>query len=203
MIHSSEFTSKMTGFCQRPQDEWYSYALNLNYPVIEESTLQFLETWGLLTRPKRILELGCGFGLMSYRLLSVLPESTLTGIDYNGKNEEVFKKFANKSEVGKRFTFLTGNVTELLPALNQTFDWIIVDVDKKYYPELFLHLPEKLNTGGYLIADNVLWKGWVTRPGEKKNPEPIRKWNELAFSHDGFETILLPVGDGLTIMRKK
>lgn len=203
MIQSPDYQPKVSVICTPPQDDWQDYAKNLNYPVIEESSLQFLETWALLTRPKKILELGCGFGLMSYRLLSALPELTLTGIDYNKENETVFLRFCKSPEISERFTFLAGNVIELLPSLTQTYDWIIVDVDKKFYPDLLSFIPDRLNSGGYLLADNVLWKGWVTKSGEKKNPEPIRKWNEKVFTQDELETVLVPVGDGLTISRKK
>ncbi|MBN8705196.1 MAG: methyltransferase domain-containing protein [Bacteroidetes bacterium] len=202
MIHNSDYLAFIESTEKQTCDPWRTYAQVKNYPVIEESALNFLETWARLTRPTTILELGCGYGLMSARLLALLPEMKLTGIDYNSENYAVFKQLEKNETRCDRFTFKCGNVIDLLPKFEEKFDWVIVDVDKKFYPEVADVISEKVKTGGYLIADNVLWKGWVAVAGERKNPEPIRKWNELLFRNQNYETLLLQVGDGLSISRK-
>lgn len=202
MIHNPDFLSRTDIQLNLPTDPWRHYALEKNYPVIEESSLRFIETWARLTQPATLLELGCGYGLMSARLLAELPDLKVTGIDYNPENYSVFRELEKNESRIRRFQFKSGNVINLLPDFSESFDWVIVDVDKKFYPELAEVVSRLVKPGGYLIADNILWKGWVAVRGDRKNPEPIRKWNELMVSSRAFETLILQVGDGLSISRK-
>lgn len=182
---------------------WMDLARQENYPVMDQDALSFLQAFAGITRPDSILELGCGFGLVSFHLLLANQSTVITGVDYRADNHQRFLQLSNGFTDPARFRFIAGHALDFIKESTQQFDWILVDIDKRFYPDVLEDCIHHLKPGGFLIADNVLWKGWLWEPETAKNTTPIRKWNELIASDSRLESRIIPVGDGLSVSRKR
>lgn len=204
MIHTEDYNrvKKYNSLNSEYKYRFQNYAMSNNFPIINEDALQFLIWFSKMTNPKSILELGTGFGFMAYHLLKSNPESTLTGIDYTADNYDVFKSLKPEADIQKRYRFIEANVMYWISSHQEKYDWIIIDCDKKYYPLLIEPCLDKLKIGGLLIADNVLWKGMVADAEKKNKVEPIIKFNSLIADDKRLESVIVPIGDGVSLSRK-
>lgn len=159
-----------------------------------------------LLQPKHILEIGTYTGYSALCLAEGLQEDgELHTIDIN---EELFvfqRTYFDKSEYGSQIYQHLGNALDIIPKLDKTFDLIFIDADKDNYPNYFSIIIDKLNPGGIIISDNVLWSGKVI---EEINPKDnstkaVLKYNTLLKNDKRIETIILPIRDGLALSRKK
>ena len=159
-----------------------------------------------LIQPKTILEIGTYTGYSALCLAEGLQkEGTIITIDKNEELEEFSKKYFDQSPFGNQITQLVGNAIEIIPSLNQKFDLVFIDADKSNYANYFKIIIDKMNSGGIILSDNVLWSGKVV---EEVNPKDIDttaliEYNKLLNSDNRVETVLLPIRDGLTITRVK
>ena len=159
-----------------------------------------------LIRPKKILELGTFTGYSALCLAE--------GLDKNGelhtidKNEELVsfqRRYFNRSTNGSKIHQHTGCALEIIKKLNYKFDLIFIDADKSNYVNYFNLLANKIKRGGVLISDNVLWSGKVIDPLENSDlsTKVLLEYNKLLKEDPRFETILLPIRDGLTLSIKR
>ena len=158
-----------------------------------------------LIRPQSILELGTFTGYATLCLAEGLQKNgNLHTIDINEELVDFQRKYFDKSEYGQQIIQHTGSALDIIPELNQTFDLIFIDADKPNYSNYFHLIIEKLNPGGIILSDNVLWHGKVVEPvGEKDiSTKSILDYNQLLKSDKRIETVVLPIRDGLTISRK-
>ena len=97
-----------------------------------------------------------------------------------------------------------GNVFNIVPALNTTYDLIFIDADKREYPEYYKLVFDKVKPGGYIIADNILWDGKVIDPDEQNDPQTkgIVEFNNLVNTDTRVENVLFPMLDGMMVIRK-
>ena len=159
-----------------------------------------------LVQPKVILEIGTYTGYSALCLAEGLAkEGTLITIDKNEELEEFSKKYFDESEFQNQIIQLVGNAVDIIPTLKHKFDLVFIDADKANYSNYFNLIIDKMNSGGVILSDNVLWSGKVV---EKLDPKDIDthallKYNKLLNNDDRIETVLLPVRDGLTISRVK
>ena len=160
-----------------------------------------------LMRPKSILELGTFTGYATLCLAEGLQaDGELHTIDVNEELVDFQRKYFDKSDYGKCIYQHLGNALEIIPTLEQNFDLVFIDADKINYSKYFHMIIEKLNSGGVLISDNVLWSGKVLEKNIKKEDHTtisINAYNHLVNTDKRIETIMLPIRDGLTISRKK
>tara|TARA_R110002111_G_scaffold18_3_gene140 strand:+ start:2489 stop:3130 length:642 start_codon:yes stop_codon:yes gene_type:complete len=159
-----------------------------------------------LIRPKSILELGTFTGYATLCLAEGLDkDGELHTIDINEELVDFQRKYFDKSGFGSQIIQHTGSALDILPQLNQTFDLIFIDADKPNYSNYFHLIIDKLNPGGIILSDNVLWHGKVVEPlNEKdKSTKAVLDYNILLKNDERIETVLLPIRDGLTISRKK
>jgi predicted O-methyltransferase YrrM len=134
-----------------------------------------------------------------------LPENgILTTIDTNVELEKMIDSFVCKAELKNKIVQLTGNALEIIPKLNQSFDLVFIDADKRNYKNYLDLVIDKVNSGGYILTDNVLWSGKVTLPEDKMDLDTklIDEYNDYVQSHPKLKSILLPVRDGLYLSRK-
>ncbi len=158
-----------------------------------------------MIQPKTILEIGTYTGYSAIAMAEGLPEDgKLITIDTNIELEKLIDSFVCQAELKSKIEQLTGNALEIIPTLNQTFDLIFIDADKRNYRNYLDLVLDKVNPGGYIITDNVLWSGKVTLPADKMDIDTrlINEYNEYVQSHPQLKSILLPVRDGLYISRK-
>jgi predicted O-methyltransferase YrrM len=158
-----------------------------------------------LVNPKSILEIGTYTGYSALCLAEGLhTEGELHTIDTNEELHDFSRTYFDKSEYGKQIIQHTGNALDIIPKLKQSFDLIFIDADKEDYVNYFHLIIDKLNKGGIILSDNVLWSGKVI---EVLNPKDITtkavlEFNTLLKNDARIETVLLPIRDGLTISRK-
>ncbi len=159
-----------------------------------------------LVNPKSILELGTFTGYSTLCLAEGLQkDGEIHTIDINEELEDFQRKYFDKSGYGAQIHQHIGNAIELIPAINKTFDLIFIDADKPNYSNYFHLIIDKLNPGGIILSDNVLWHGKVVEPLKDKDnsTKAVLDYNTLLKNDDRIETVLLPIRDGLTISRKK
>ena len=159
-----------------------------------------------LKSPKTILELGTFTGYATLCLAEGLqPDGHIDTIDVNEELIDFQRKYFNKSEYGTQIHQHLGNALELIPTLNHTYDLVFIDADKPNYSNYFHLIIDKMNPGGIILSDNVLWHGKVIEPVNDKDisTKAVLEFNTLLKEDSRIETVLLPIRDGLTISRKK
>ena len=159
-----------------------------------------------LIRPKTILEIGTYTGYSALCLAEGLQKGgTLITLDKNEELEPFCKKYFDASEYSSQITQIIGNAIEIIPTIQSKFDLVFIDADKSNYCNYFHLIIDKMNSGGIILSDNVLWNGKVIeelKPNDIDTKE-VLAYNKLLNSDDRIETVLLPIRDGLTISRVK
>ncbi len=158
-----------------------------------------------LVQPKSILEIGTFTGYATLCLAEGLPlDGKIHTIDINEELYDFQRKYFDASEFGDRIYQHLGNALDLIPKMHMTFDLIFIDADKPNYCNYFNLIVDKLNPGGIILSDNVLWHGKVVEPIDDKDlsAKAILEYNTLLKTDMRIETVLLPIRDGLTISRK-
>ena len=159
-----------------------------------------------IIRPKKILELGTFTGYSALCLAEGLhKDGELHTIDKNEELVSIQRRYFNRSIHGSKIHQHTGCALEIIKKLNYKFDLIFIDADKSNYVNYFNLLAEKIKRGGVLISDNVLWSGKVIEPLENSDlsTKVLLEYNKLLKEDPRFETILLPIRDGLTLSIKR
>lgn len=159
-----------------------------------------------LVHPKRILEIGTYTGYSALCLAEGLqPDGLLHTIDINEELKALQRKYFDLSEYGSQIMQHTGSALDIIPKLEEQFDLVFIDADKANYINYYNLTFPKLNSGGIIISDNVLWYGKVvkpTQPGDK-DTEILKEFNQMLRDDDRIDNILLPIRDGLMVSRKK
>ncbi|CAM1342685.1 O-methyltransferase [Tenacibaculum amylolyticum] len=159
-----------------------------------------------LIAPKSILEIGTYTGYSALCLAEGLQEDgILYTIDKNEELEELQSKYFEKSSYSNQIKQYVGNAIEIIPTIQEKFDLVFIDADKSNYPNYFHLIIERMNKGGIILSDNVLWSGKVVEPLDEKDNDTkmLLTYNKLLNEDDRVETVLLPIRDGLTISRVK
>jgi predicted O-methyltransferase YrrM len=159
-----------------------------------------------MARPKAILEIGTYTGYSALSLAEGLTDKgVLHTIDVNEELESRVKQyFTENEELGKKITLHIGNALEIIPTINLAWDLVFIDADKQNYTAYYNMVLPRLNQGGVIIADNVLWSGKVADLTKTdKKTEALRKFNRMVQQDSRVENVLLPVRDGLLMVRKK
>ena len=159
-----------------------------------------------LVNPKNILEIGTYTGYSALCLAEGMQiDGGLHTIDINEELIDFQRKYFNKSGFGNQIHQYLGDALEIIPKLDTSFDLVFIDADKENYSNYFNVIIDKLNTGGIIISDNVLWSGKVLETTFKKydtSTPALIEYNALLKEDERIETVVLPIRDGLTISRK-
>ena len=159
-----------------------------------------------LIQPKSILEIGTYTGYSALCLAEGLAkDGMIYTIDKNEELEELQHSYFQKSDYNNQIKQFIGNAIDIIPTIDKKFDLVFIDADKSNYLNYFDLIIEKMNTGGVILSDNVLWSGKVV---EKLHPKDIDtkillEYNNKLNEDKRLETVLLPIRDGLTISRVK
>ena len=157
-----------------------------------------------LIKPKNILEIGTYTGYATLCFAEGLaPDGKIITIDKNEELETLQNKYFEKSGFRKQITQFVGNAIEIIPAINEKFDLVFIDADKSNYINYFHLIIDKMNTGGIILSDNVLWSGKVVEALDPKDLDTkvLLAYNKLMNEDPRIETVLLPIRDGLTLSR--
>ncbi|WP_428740926.1 O-methyltransferase [Tenacibaculum sp.] len=157
-----------------------------------------------LIQPKSILEIGTYTGYSALCLAEGLAkDGIIYTIDKNEELEELQHKYFQKSEYKDQITQYVGNALDIIPTIDNKFDLVFIDADKSNYVNYFHLIIEKMNKGGIILSDNVLWSGKVVEELDPKDIDTkiLLEYNRLLNEDSRLETVLLPIRDGLTISR--
>ena len=159
-----------------------------------------------MIRPKRILELGTFTGYSALCLAEGLAEGgELITVEHNDELEETITRNIERSPLGKKIRLVIGDAKEVLPELRgQLFDLVFIDADKREYCAYLEAVYPLVPVGGFILADNTLWDGHIIDPAYDKDKQTLglRAFNDKLKEDDRFEQVILPLRDGLTIIRK-
>ena len=159
-------------------------------------------------QPQRILEVGTFSGYSAICMAEGLREAgerLLITFEINDEMEDFTRKWIEGSDVADLIDFRIGDAVKEAPKLGVMFDMMFLDGDKRTYVETYEALFPILNKGGIILADNTLWDGHVIDPAYDKDSQTlgIRRFNDLIARDDRVEKVIVPIRDGLTIIRKK
>jgi len=156
-----------------------------------------------LSKPKVILEIGTYTGYSAICLAEGLQEGgKLITIDINEELEDRVRGYLREANLGDRVDYRIGNATEIIPQLDERFDLVFIDADKENYSRYFDLVIDRVNLNGIILADNVLWSGKVLQAKRDKDTKAILDFNAKIQADDRVENVLLPIRDGLMLMRK-
>ena len=163
-----------------------------------------LSMFSKLIRPKNILEIGTYTGYSALCLCEGMQETgTLHTIDIKEELIDFQRKYFDKSPWGKQIFQHLGEATNIIPTLSLKFDLVFIDADKENYINYFNLILPKMNKGGIILSDNVLWSGKVLQPLDPSDlsTKILLEYNQILKNDKRVETVLLPIRDGLTVSR--
>jgi predicted O-methyltransferase YrrM len=155
--------------------------------------------------PSAILEIGTFTGYSAICLARGLKaDGRLITIDLNDELSDFTSSYFQKAAISEKILQITGRAQDIIPGLRQYFDLVYIDGDKREYTEYYNLIINKVKPGGFIIADNVLWGGKVI---DKKTSDVqakgIIRFNEMIKRQKNIENVMLPVRDGLMLIRKR
>ena len=158
-----------------------------------------------MIKPLNILEIGTYTGYSAICLAEGLREGgKLYTIDINEELETMVRKYFTEAEINDKVQFITGDALKVIPTLDVMFDLVFIDADKINYSNYYDSVFDKVNKGGYIIADNVLWSGKVLEDASKEDEDTaaIVAYSKKVHNDPTVQNILFPIRDGLMIARK-
>lgn len=167
---------------------------------------RFLSFISKLQQPKLIVEIGTYTGYSALCLAEGLAKhGKLISIDVNEETSSFAKSFIAKTEYANQIELVLADAKEYVTTINEPIDLVFIDADKKNYLNYYHLVIDKLNKGGLIIADNVLWSGKITMPEKDMDRETLalHQFNQFVQQDERVENILLPIRDGLMVIRKK
>lgn len=156
-----------------------------------------------MLKPRVILEIGTYTGYSALCLAEGLQEKgKLITIDINEELHGRVAGYFREAKLQDRIDYRIGDATVIIPQLQETFDLVFIDADKENYARYFDLVIDRVNLNGIIIADNVLWSGKVLQPRPDKDTRAIVEFNEKIQRDPRVENVLLPIRDGIMMMRK-
>lgn len=158
-----------------------------------------------IIKPKTVLEIGTYTGYSTICLSEGLDKNgSIHTIDHNEELLVIQNKYFKKAGISEKVKQYTGDAIKIIKKLNLDFDLVFIDADKENYPSYFDSIIEKVKPGGVIIADNILWSGKILEKVEEEDyaTKSIIEFNDKVKNDDRVETIILPIRDGLSLIRK-
>jgi len=167
---------------------------------------KILEMISKMIRPEKILELGTYTGYSAICLAKGLKENgVLHSVEINDELEDFISKYIKKARLDNKIKLHFGDARKIVPEINDQFDLVFIDADKREYLEYYNIVFDFVKQGGFILADNVLWSGKVIKldSPDDEYTKGIFEFNEFIKNDDRIEKVILPLRDGLTLIRKK
>ena len=155
--------------------------------------------------PKKILEIGTYTGYSAICLCEGMDkDGILHTIDNNKELVEIQNKYFKKANLTNKIVQHSGDAKNIIPSIDEEFDIVFIDADKESYPEYYDLIINKVRSGGIIIADNILWSGKILEKVEKDDhaTKSIIEFNNKIIEDDRVKNVILPIRDGLNIVRK-
>ncbi|KAB7708690.1 SAM-dependent methyltransferase [Bacillus aerolatus] len=190
--------------------EMEAFAQENGVPIMESAGIEAMLQIMRIQQPKRILEIGTAIGYSALRMAEALPDTEITTIERDEERYQQALDYIGRSGSGSRVTVLFGDALEVVAEAEEQgpYDAIFIDAAKGQYTKFFESYSGFLTQNGTVYTDNVLFKGYVAGvPVESKRivnlVKKIQSYNEWLMNHAGYDTAIIPVGDGLAISRKR
>ena len=209
-----EFVKRLSAYCKAhttPQsDLLYELERETNLKTMSPQMLsghlqgQFLMLLSTLLQPKVILEIGTFTGYAAICLAQGLAENgILHTIEANPELEHIITKYITKARLENKTQLHFGKAEVIIPTLPLNFDLVFIDAGKQQNDLFYDLVFDKVNPGGLILVDNVLWSGKVVQGENDPDTALIRAFNDKVHQDDRVENLMLPIRDGLLIVRKK
>jgi len=164
---------------------------------------RLLAMFSKMIRPQVLLEIGTYLGYSAICFAEGLADDgKVITLDVNEETNKVARSFAAKTKYADRIEFRLGNAVDIIPTINESFDLVFIDADKPNYSNYYKLVFDKVRPGGFIIADNVLWSGRVLEAEKDENTQALHDFNQMVQADTRVANVLLPVRDGLMIVRK-
>lgn len=164
---------------------------------------RFLSMWSKAVRPGRILEIGTYTAYATICLAEGLqPDGQLITLEINEELGERIQRYLQEAQLTDKVTCLIGDALDIIPTLEGPFDLVWMDADKENYSRYFDLIIDKVPSGGWILADNVLWSGKVVDAADDKDTRALTAFNDKVYADRRVEQLLLPFRDGIMMMRK-
>jgi len=166
----------------------------------------FLQMISHMIKPKAVLEIGTFTGYSAICLAQGLQvEGTLTTLECNPEMEDFAAPYFEEAGLSDKIKMIIGDASAILSDLQGPFDLVFIDADKENYLQYFQLVLPKVAPGGYILVDNTLWYGRVLQPDAETDRETagIIRFNTFVQQHPDIENVLLPLRDGIMMVRKK
>lgn len=195
------YVNSLLDLCPDETNGFYSDLVEKGHPVVKRDVAKFLSQIIMLKQPEKVLEIGTNVGYSAIIMAKQLKNGKIYSVDYRADNHEMARNNFIKFGVEDKIELLTGYGKDILKDLNNKFDLIFIDADKKGYDAYLDYAAEHLNPGGIIIADNLYWKGAVIAPGEFADERNITvsliEFNKKFTAMKDFNAQILSIGDGL------
>jgi caffeoyl-CoA O-methyltransferase len=186
-----------------PRDEVLAeieaYAAERHIPIVGPAVARFLSSLVMMTKAKRIFELGSAIGYSTIWLARAAgPDAEVHYSDGSPANAERARGYFERAGVASRIHIHVGDALTALSSVSGSFDLIFNDVDKDGYPAVLEAVPDRIKTGGLFVTDNTLWHGRVLDPQEATD-RAVCLFNRRLFESPHFYTTQLPIRDGVSV----
>jgi len=159
-----------------------------------------LSMFSRMIRPRVVLEIGTYLGYSALCFAEGLVDGgKVITLDVNEETNKVARSFVEKSTYKDQIEFHLGEALNIIPYMPETFDLVFIDADKPNYTNYYNLVFDKMRTGGFIIADNVLWSGKVLAPDDE-NSQALHDFNLMVQADDRVSNVLLPIRDGLMVV---
>lgn len=167
---------------------------------IDRSRGRFLELVAMMTKPKRVLEIGPGGGYSGLWFFKGMGKtSRLEVVEHSPHVAAEFERIMGAAGFAKRVTVHLGPALHVLPHLKRDFDIIFIDADKDEYPSYLKHAMRLSHVGSVILADNLLWGGSVIGNEPREGANRIREYTRMIFNDKRLRSLVLPLGDGMSL----
>ena len=200
--YAERFTSGESGVLRELREHCYAH--------YEDSSMlsgffqgRVLAMFSKMIRPKIVLEIGTYLGYSALCFAEGLADGgKVITLDVEENTNKVARSFVERTEFAKVIEFHLGNGVDIIPTLPETFDLIFIDADKPNYSNYYNLVFDKVRFGGFIIADNVLWSGKVLDEEKDENTQALHDFNQMVLADGRVSNVLLPIRDGLMVVRK-
>ena len=165
---------------------------------------QFLRFISQMLQPKRVLEIGTYTGYAAICLADGLTEKgKLFTIDVNEELEEIVKAYIEMAGLQHKIIQIVGDAKLEIPKLEEIFDLVFIDADKQNYSLYYDLVFDKVRSGGFILADNVLWSGKIIEEQKDKDTQKLAEFNSKVQQDNRVENVIVSIRDGIMMIRKK
>lgn len=200
--YSEDFTSGESDVLQALRKECYEH--------YEDSSMlsgffqgRVLSMFSNMIRPRVVLEIGTYLGYSALCFAEGLADGgKVITLDIQEDTNKVARSFVERTVFADRIEFHLGNAVDIIPTLPETFDLVFIDADKPNYSNYYNLVFDRIPPGGYIIADNVLWSGKVLDDEKDENTQALHEFNQMVAADTRVSNVLLPIRDGLMVIRK-